>query len=49
MLNAALDSGEKLPEITISNIDWDAMAADSKLKDDAQGFRAAVSNRSGSI
>ena len=42
MLNAALDSGERLPEITISNIDWDAMAADSKLKDDAQGFRAAA-------
>ncbi len=42
MLNTARVSGERLPEIVISNIDWDKTLADPELEEDAKVLKQAV-------
>ncbi|MBR4020055.1 MAG: bifunctional metallophosphatase/5'-nucleotidase [Firmicutes bacterium] len=42
MLNAAVKSKDKLPELVIANIDWDATLADESLKEDGERLKAAL-------
>ncbi|MEE0741461.1 MAG: bifunctional UDP-sugar hydrolase/5'-nucleotidase [Emergencia sp.] len=42
MLYAAINSGDKLPQLVISNIDWEGTLADEKLKDDGQNLKGAL-------
>ncbi|MCL2883590.1 MAG: bifunctional metallophosphatase/5'-nucleotidase, partial [Coriobacteriia bacterium] len=42
MLNAAVDSGDKLPALTADNIDWDATLADPALQADGQALENAL-------
>jgi 5''-nucleotidase/2'',3''-cyclic phosphodiesterase and related esterases len=44
MLNRAVSSGDKLPQIVIANIDWKSTLADSKLKADGLKLQAALKN-----
>ena len=42
MLNAAVKSKDKLPELVIANIDWDATLADENLKEDGEKLQKAL-------
>lgn len=44
MLNSAVASGDKLPELTIANIDWEGTLGDEALKEDGENLKKALEN-----
>ncbi len=44
MLNAAVKSKDKLPELVVANIDWDATLADEALKEDGERLKQAMTD-----
>lgn len=44
MLNAAKDSGDKLPQLVVSNIDWKGTLEDANLKADGENLQKALAH-----
>ncbi len=42
MLTAAVKSKDKVPELVVANIDWDATLADESLKEDGERLKSAM-------
>ena len=42
MLHSAVASGDRLPAVVVSNIDWKATSEEKELKEDAERFREAL-------